>query len=100
MPRKPEGILQSACIEYLKSKRIYHVNITPSGWGMKGEPDLITCINGRFVAFELKVGVNQMESDQLVKRDRIVKSGGSHFCPRSFWEFQKIVDEYDEMEGV
>lgn len=100
MARKEEGVMQSACIDYLKSKRIHYTNITPSGWGMKGEPDLICCINGRYVAFELKVGSNQMESDQLIKRDRILASGGRHYCPRKFWEFVMIVDSFMKKEVV
>lgn len=78
---------------------MYHINITPAGWGMKGEPDVIACINGRFVAFEFKVGENDMQDDQKIKRARILKSGGGHYCPRSYEEFEDIVRKLQESEG-
>lgn len=86
-----ESSLQSKCIEYLKSKGIYYINIHGSGWGAKGSPDLITCINGKFVAFELKVGDNEMQPDQRIHKRRIEKNGGQHYCPRTIDEFIKII---------
>lgn len=93
MARKKEGLFQDKCIEFLQGLKIYYTNITPSGWGMKGEPDLICCVKGRYVAFELKVDDNQMDSAQRIKRDRIIKSGGRHYCPRSLPEFKRIIEE-------
>lgn len=88
-----ESKLQQQCIAYLKSKKIYYINIHGSGWGSKGSPDLITCINGRFVAFELKVGTNNMQPDQKIHKRRIKSNGGLHYCPRSLGEFIKIIEK-------
>lgn len=86
-----ENKLQTDCIRYLKQQGIYHINIHGGGWGAKGAPDLIACIDGKFVAFELKVGENEMDSAQEIHRDRILQSGGQHYCPRSLREFMLIV---------
>ena len=88
-----ENKLQRECIQFLKSRHIYHINIHGGGWGAKGSPDIIACINGRFVAFELKVGDNEMQSDQRLHMERILKNGGRHFVPRTLDEFEKIVKE-------
>jgi len=88
-----ENDLQTKCIEYLKRIRIYHINIFGSGRCAKGAPDLIACINGKFVAFELKVGSNGMKSDQVIHCRRIKKSGGLHFVPRTLDEFIEIVEK-------
>ena len=90
-----EAKLQQQCIKYLKSKKIYYINIHGGGWGAKGSPDLITCINGRFTAFELKVGTNDMPPDQKIHRRRIKSNGGLHFCPRSLEEFKSIIENLE-----
>lgn len=86
-----EKNLQKKCIDYLKEKDIYHVNIHGGGWGGKGTPDIIACICGKFVAFELKVGDNKMSPAQRIHKKRIVRNYGLHYVPRSLEEFKKIV---------
>jgi len=90
---KPEKKLQDKAIEYLKAKGIYHINQFGNGWSAKGVPDLIVCINGRFVAFELKVGENDLQDDQKIHRIRIRRSGGLHYAPYTLEEFIKIVED-------
>lgn len=89
---KPEKKLQDKCIEYLKQQRIYYLNLYGDGFSGKGKPDLLTCINGRFVAFELKVGANNMQDDQRIHKIRIERSGGLHYSPYTLEEFIKIVE--------
>lgn len=89
---KPEKKLQDKAIEYLKKNKIYYINQFGNGWSAKGAPDLTVCINGRFVAFELKVGENDLQDDQRIHRLRIRRSGGLHYAPYSLEEFIKIVE--------
>ena len=88
-----EKKLQDKCIDYIKSKGIYHLNLYGDGFSGKGKPDLIACINGRFVAFELKVGSNGMQADQKIHKIRIERSGGLHYSPYTLSEFISIVEE-------
>lgn len=90
---KPEKKLQDKAIKYLKSKGIYHLNLYGDGFSGKGKPDLLVCINGRFVAFELKVGSNDMQDDQKIHKLRIERSGGLHYSPYTFGEFETIVND-------
>lgn len=93
MAIKPETKLQDNAIKYLKSKGIYHLNLYGDGFSGKGKPDLLACINGRFVAFELKVGSNGMQDDQKIHKRRIERSGGLHYSPYTLNEFINIVEE-------
>lgn len=88
-----ESDLQKKCITYLKSKGIYHINKYGDGRTAKGAPDLLVCLNGRFVAFELKVGSNDMQDDQKLHRLRILRSGGLHYSPYTLKEFIEIVED-------
>ena len=87
-----ESNLQAKCIKYLKSKGIYHLNLYGDGFSGKGKPDLLVCIGGKFVAFELKVGLNDMQDDQKIHKLRIERSGGLHYSPYTLDEFKKIVE--------
>jgi hypothetical protein len=89
---KPEKKLQDKCIAYLKAKDIYHINKYGDGRSAKGAPDLIVCIKGRFVCFELKVGNNDMQDDQKIHKIRIERSGGLHYAPYTLEEFISIVE--------
>ena len=90
---KPEKKLQDKAISYLKGRGIYYLNLYGDGRSGKGKPDIIACINGRFVAFELKVGDNDLQDDQKLHRIRIERSNGLHYAPYSFAEFLNMVEQ-------
>ena len=90
---KPEKKLQDNVISYLKGRGIYYLNLYGDGRSGKGKPDIIACIGGRFVAFELKVGSNDMQDDQKIHKLRIERSGGLHYSPYSESEFIEIVED-------
>lgn len=92
---KPEKKLQDKVIRYLKGRGIYYLNLYGDGMSGKGKPDIIACINGRFVAFELKVGANDMQDDQRIHKARIERSGGLHFSPYTLSEFISIVEDLE-----
>ena len=88
-----EKKLQDKAISYLKGRGIYYLNLYGDGMSGKGKPDIIACIGGRFVCFELKVGKNDMQDDQKVHKIRIERSGGLHFSPYTLSEFISIVED-------
>ena len=89
---KPEKQLQDKAIRYLRERGIYYLNLYGDGMSGKGKPDIIACINGRFVAFELKVGENDLQDDQKIHRVRIRRSNGLHYSPYTIEEFKNIVE--------
>ena len=96
---KPEKKLQDKAIRYLKGRGIYYLNLYGDGMSGKGKPDLIVCLGGRFVAFELKYGLNNMQDDQKIHKIRIERSGGLHFSPYSLDEFIQIVERLENEEN-
>lgn len=87
-----EAQLQFKVTEYLKSKKIYFINVHGGGFTAKGAPDLIMCVKGQFVALELKVGSNNMQNDQIIHMRRIKRSGGLHYAPRTLQEVKEIIN--------
>lgn len=96
---KPEKKLQDKAIRYLRDRGIYYLNLYGDGFSGKGKPDVIACIRGRFVAFELKVGANDMQDDQKIHKLRIERSDGLHFSPYTLDEFIKIVEGLQNENG-
>ena len=89
---KPEKKLQDKAIAYLKDHDIYYLNLYGDGMSGKGKPDLIVCLDGKFVAFELKVGENDLQDDQIIHKRRILRSHGLHFSPYTLSEFISILE--------
>ena len=89
---KPEKKLQDKVVAYLRGRGIYYLNLYGDGMSGKGKPDIIACINGKFVAFELKVGANDMQDDQKIHKLRIERSNGLHFSPYTLTEFIEILE--------
>ena len=92
---KPEKKLQDKAIRYLRERGIYYLNLFGDGMTGKGKPDLIVGINGKFVAFELKVGENDLQDDQKIHRIRIKRSRGLHYAPYTIEEFINIVEDLE-----
>ena len=92
-----EARLQSRCLQELKRKGVVHANIHGGGWSAKGFPDIVVCLNGQFVAFELKVGDNGLQPDQEIWRKRIEGAGGLYYLPYTFAAFTVALAEAERI---
>jgi len=84
-----EKDIQKKILNCLRQEGIYAIKVVLAG--KNGVPDVIACINGQFVAFEVKNGtrgvVTQLQEYNL---EQIRKSMGLAFIVRSFDEFLSI----------
>lgn len=48
----------------------------PTGYGVKGVPDFIVCLNGRFVGIETKFGKNSPSKWQKLQLEKIASAEG------------------------
>lgn len=67
-------------------------------YGTAGIPDIICCINGRFVAFEVKNAVGKTTVLQEMDIKSIQNAGGIAAVVRSLDEVQTVVAAVKEME--
>lgn len=80
--------------KYLASKGHYHFKVFGGGiFGRAGIPDIICCINGKFVAFEVKSSIGTTSKLQEYHIAQIKKSGGLAFVVRSLGEVMKILEQ-------
>jgi hypothetical protein len=67
MASTPEAKVKAAVVKLLKAYDIYYFFPATHGYGRSGVPDIVCCINGKFVAIECKSGKN--EPTELQKRE-------------------------------
>ena len=64
-------------------------------YGTADIPDVIACINGRFVAFEVKTETGKLSRLQEVTLGRIRDAGGKAYVVRSAAEVAAIMKEME-----
>ena len=78
-----------------QKKTIGEVKRIPSS-GTIGTSDIKACINGRFVAIEVKMKDSQSDN-QKSYQDKIEKAGGEYWIVRSFSDF---LDRYNNFVNI
>ena len=80
---------------WLKSKGIYHFKYFANAFTPVGIPDLIACVNGRFVGIELKKQKGKTTPLQDYNLEQIKKSGGIAIVlrPSDFEKFKKNIED-------
>lgn len=82
MAATPEGKVKTAVKKLLDSLDIYHFSPFQAGMGRAGIPDIICCVNGRFVGIECKAGKGQTTALQDRELAAIHAAGGFAFVVR------------------
>lgn len=82
-----EQDIQRKIIKWLESEGYYVIKIISAS--KAGVPDIITCINGIFVAIEVKTPSTKSNVSELQKYnlDAILKSGGYSLVA---WELEQV----------
>lgn len=76
MAQTPEKKVKDKVVRLLKECGVYYFFPATYGMGRSGVPDIICCINGRFLAIECKAGANHTTALQERELDAISVAGG------------------------
>lgn len=91
------AILSAKVINYVETKYSgYVVNIIASG--KSGTPDLICCIKGIFVAFEIKGTSDTEKNLQSMKINKVIDAGGHAGYVRCLADVDRIVKSCKKVE--
>jgi Holliday junction resolvase len=85
-PSNREQAIQTKIIEYLTVIGAYAVKVVKAT--KAGVPDVICCMNGKFIAIEVKRSGKQPEPLQIYNAQRIEKAGGIAICAHSVEELK------------
>lgn len=72
----PEKLFENKIKKELIKRKIWHVKFFANGMTTSGIPDLLCCVNGLFVALEIKSERGKPSKIQLWQIKEIQKSGG------------------------
>ena len=89
-----EKIYENKIKTYLKSIGAYFIKTHGDRFSRIGTPDILACINGKFVAVEVKGEKGKPSDLQLYHIDQIQKAGGygTVLYPKDFEKFKKDVE--------
>lgn len=82
--------------KYLDSKGIWYVKFFANAYTRRGVPDLLACVNGRFLAIEVKAEDGRLSELQVVEMNRICDSGGVAMCVKPS-QFDLLVRKIEVM---
>lgn len=80
---------------YLKSKGVYYFKFFANAFTPVGIPDIIACVNGRFVGIEVKAENGRPSELQKYNVERIKASGGIALIvyPKDFDKLKAVVEK-------
>ncbi|KAI3350124.1 hypothetical protein [Clostridium botulinum] len=96
-----ESQFQEKVIKFLNSlDNTWHVKIWGGGFMRAGIPDIIACINGRFVAIELKADTGIVSELQKRNINLITESKGIGMIlyPKGFEKFKKEISSLSKLK--
>jgi hypothetical protein len=77
MARTPEAAIKAKIHAALKAQGAYAVNYIGGLHANNGTPDILACLNGRFIGIEAKAGNNKPTDLQIQNLRRIDIAGGT-----------------------
>ena len=89
-----EKIYENKIKSYLKSIGAYFIKTHGDRFSKVGTPDILACVNGHFVAVEVKGEKGKPSELQLYHIEQIQKAGGYGIIlyPKDFEKFKKDVE--------
>jgi Holliday junction resolvase len=76
MAATPEKKVKDKVVAILKDEGVYYFFPATHGYGRSGVPDIIACVNGRFLAIECKAGGGKLTALQVREVEHIRRCGG------------------------
>lgn len=79
---------------FLDKRGCWYVKFFANAYTKRGVPDILACVNGYFVAIEVKSARGKPSELQVWNRDKIRSCGGISIIlyPDRFEEFKELID--------
>lgn len=91
----PEKLFETKVKNFIFEQGGWLVKFFANRMTKKGIPDILACVNGYFLAVEIKAQNGKPSELQICNCEKIRSSGGQAFIlyPSGFNEFKKIVND-------
>ena len=88
-----EKNLETKIKDFLKEKNIYHFKTKGGIYGTIGLPDLVICINGKFVGLELKSKIGKASLQQYKNGAKITENKGIFAIINDYDKFLELYND-------
>ena len=88
----PEAQLKTEIRRYLESIGAFWSNVQGGPGSKPGDPDMIVCFKGRYVALEAKSPTGLLSPIQTARRNEIRDAGGIYEVVRTIDDVKKIME--------
>lgn len=94
-----EKTFENKIKKFLDENNCWYVKFFANGYTKKGVPDLLCCVNGYFLAIEVKAENGKASDLQKWNIEKIKQAGGRALIlkPSMFEEFRKLIAELKEV---
>ena len=91
----PEKLFEEKIKKFLKSKGAWYVKYFANAYTPSGIPDLLVCLNGYFIAIEVKAENGKPSDLQLYNLNKIARAGGIGILlyPSGFNNFKNYIEK-------
>jgi Holliday junction resolvase len=76
MARTPEAKVKVKVVQALKDAGVYYFFPATHGYGRSGVPDIVCCVDGKFLGIECKAGTNKPTALQVRELEAIRQANG------------------------
>lgn len=87
-----ESAIKKEMKDWLDSEGIFWSMVKGGAYSKKGDPDMIICVDGRYVAIEGKTEDGQQSNIQKTRMRQIRASGGVYAVARDLDELKETVE--------
>lgn len=94
-----EKTFENKIKKFLDEQKCWYVKFFANAYTRKGIPDLLCCVNGYFLAIEVKAENGKATDLQKWNIEKIKQAGGRAIIlkPSQFEEFKKLIAELKEV---
>lgn len=92
----PEGKLKAELKWLLQMRNGFYSMVSGGAYGKNGDPDMVICYRGRYIAVEAKTEDGRQSKWQRVREGQIKNAGGIYVLARKREDLEEVLDEIDD----
>ena len=91
----PEGELKKAIKTLLDEQGAFWSMIPGGAYAKIGDPDMVVCYKGRYIAIEAKTPVGRQSNWQKLRQEQITAAGGLYILARSVEDVKEVLEKIE-----
>ncbi len=89
----PEGTIKKDIKHALDQAGVYWTMVPGGAFGRNGEPDMIACCDGRYIAIEVKTPTGVQSDWQKLRQSQIEGAGGIYVLARGVDDVMEVISD-------